>query len=91
MTGGTQGQALGASSVTATNEAVTIVPRRRGVNTRHVVLRLTAVLIADIGLTPLLEVMIASSVTEDGSMSLSYYQTLLSSGRAWRLPGYSLK
>src|SRR5437763_681524 len=90
MTGGPQGHALGASRSAATNEVVTVVPRRRaGVNTKHVILLLTAVLIASIGLTPLL-VMVASSVTVDGSVSLLHYQTLLSSGRAWRLLGHSV-
>jgi iron(III) transport system permease protein len=59
------------------------------VNAKQLTLLLTAVLIAGIALTPLLA-MIAASVTIDGKISFFHYQTLLSSGRTWRLFGHSV-
>ena len=90
MTGGTQSHALGSSRCPAINEVLTEAPCKRSkVNAKQLTLLLATVLIAGIALTPLLA-MIAASIKIDGKISFFHYQTLLSSGRAWRLLGHSV-
>lgn len=56
---------------------------------RRVVLIIVVLLLAVIGLAPMV-VMFARSITVDGGVSLEFYRTLMASARPWRLLGNSM-
>ncbi|MFH0341973.1 MAG: hypothetical protein ACHBNF_07540, partial [Chromatiales bacterium] len=58
-------------------------------NAQRITLLATVALLLVIGAAPLLA-MLTASVTIDGTLSLRYYQALVSSRRAWALLGQSL-
>lgn len=56
---------------------------------RRIILAIVVLLVAVIGLAPMV-VMFARSITVDGGLSLEFYRNLMASDRPWRLLGNSL-